>query len=333
MSRSKEAWMSHFEAHVEVEPPPESGEVPVSDPVPASEPPDVDGPLHALDALERGFERAGDPAPAPVPEAVEEAVEATQMTQDAGRDAYPDLSNLTTVKIPHRNLILEGVCSHCAHCGHELTDSVSIQRGIGPVCSRKGYSEDPVEGDEMQAMIDLAEFPELVEFLTEHYKPLGIRGLVNGLVRVASLNRPRGRGQKDGNVKVHSACCDSIESLGHRKLAQLLRETLVIMEVRESEAYPGSYEVWVKRREWTREWSRDLKRATVGSFFCRKAKATVVPIHKPDDPTLFRYSNRTGPGGRRLLNKRALWDLMLKHYGGLVAKVKGEPVKLVEKKA
>jgi len=286
--------------------------------------------LHVNDVLERQFERdpgTGGPNSDPVPAAMDGGPKYIEV----GGEKYPDLSNLSTKKLPHRNLIMEGCATHCAHCGHELTDSVSIQRGIGPVCSRKGYSEDPVEGDEMQAMIDLAEFPELVEFLTVHYKPLGIRGLVNGLVRVASLNRPRGRGQKDGNVKVHSACCDSIESLGHRKLAQLLRETLVIMELRESDAYPGCYEVWVKRREWSREWSRDLKRATSGSFFCRKAKATVVPIHKADDPTLFRYSNRTDENGRRVINKRALWDLMLQHYGGLVAKVKGVPVKLVEK--
>lgn len=290
----------------------------------------ADGPLHGQDVLERSFER-GDPGLADVRNGEEAPVSETQpKTQDPGQDAYPDLSGLTTDKVPHRNLILDGVCTHCAHCGHQLTDSVSIQRGIGPICSRKGYSEDPVDGDEMQAMIDLAEFPELVEFLTEHYRPLGLRGLVNGLVRVASLNRPRGRDQKEGNDKVHAACCDAIESLGHRKLATLLRETLVIMEVRESEDYPGSYEVWVKRRAWTKRWSWDLRKRVWGSFYCKQLKATVVPIHRPDNEKSRALSNERDLDGRRISNKRALWELMLEHHGGMVARVKGETVKIVE---
>lgn len=309
MSMSKEAWAEDLSA-------------------------DLESGLHALDALERDFERAGGSAGASVPEGEETPVSTTQPTaqaQDPGQDLYPDLSNLTTTKIPHKNMILEGVCTHCAHCGHELTDSVSIQRGIGPVCSKKGYSEDPVEADETQALIDLAEYPELVAFLMEHYKPLGVRGLVNGLVRVASLNRPRGRGQCDGNASVHSACCDAIESLGHRKLAALLRETLVVLEVRDSEKYPGHAEVWIKKREWTKEWSWDLRRDTWGSFYCREVKATVVPMHKPGDPKSVACTGRTGPDGHHVTNKRALWDLMLKHYGGLVAKVRGSTVKIVEK--
>jgi len=293
-----------------------------------------EGPLHALDAAERAVERGG-PAAEAVPAGEEAPVSTTQpiaQTQGPGQDSYPDLSNLTTVKIPHRNLILEGVCTNCAHCGQPLSDSVSIQRGIGPRCSRKGYSEDPVNGDEEQALIDLAEYPELVAFLMEHYKPLGIRGLVNGLVRVASLNRPRGRDQCEGNADVHAACCDAIESLGHRKLAALLRETLVVLEVRDSELYPGHAEVWVKKRNWTKQWSWDVQRDTWGSFFSREAKATVIPMHKPDDPKAVACTGRSDSQGRHITNKRALWDLMLKHYGGLVAKVRGRTVKIVEGK-
>jgi len=246
-------------------------------------------------------------------------------------EKYPDLGNLTTKKVPHKNLIMDGVCTNCAHCGHELTDSVSFQRGIGPICSNKGYDEDPVEADETQALIDLAEYPELVEFLMEHYRPLGIRGLVNGLVRTASLNRPRGRNQAEGNAEVHAACCDAIESLGHRKLAALLRETLVVLEVRESKVHPGSVEVWVKRQEWTKGWSLDIKQYTWGSFFDRKQKAMIIPMHRGGDPKAVALTGRTGPDGRHVTNKRALWDLMLKHYGGRVAKVRGQAVKLVEK--
>jgi hypothetical protein len=246
---------------------------------------------------------------------------------------YPDLSDLTTKKIPHRNLILDGVCSHCAHCGHELTDSVSIQRGIGPICSAKGYMEDAVEGDELQAMIDLAEYPELVQFLTEHYRPLGLRGLVNGLVRVASLNRPHGKGRSLGNTKVHAACCEAIESLGHEKLAKLLRESLAVVELKKSKTHLGSYEVWVRRSEWTREWSYDLNRKLVGTTYDKRLRAMIVPIHEPGYPNAPVLTGRvfTDPRTGRPMketNKRALWTLMKDHYAGLVVKTPNGAMKI-----
>jgi len=184
-------------------------------------------------------------------------------------------------------LMFHGVCTHCAHCGQPLTDSVSIERGIGPICSKKGYMEDPTNPDEMQAMIDLAEFPALVEYLTAHYKPQGVRGLMNGLVKICSLNR---------RSPVHQACCDAIESLGFKSLASLLRESISIIEVKEFDK--DNYLVWVKKSEWSWAWTNAL-RAIPGCFFSRQAKGTVVP--KKD--------------------KRALWDLMLKFYEGFCAKV------------
>lgn len=262
-------------------------------------------------------------------EAAEEAAPVSIVKGGEAADkAYPDLSGVTVRKVPHQNLILEGVCSHCGHCGHKLTDAQSVQRGIGPVCSKKGYSEDFVEGDEIQAMIDLSEFPELVDFLTEHYKPLGIRGLINGLVRVASLNRPRGRNWADGNAKVHAACCDAIQALGHLKMADLLRETLVIMEVRESKTVPGALEVWVKRSEWTKYWSYDI-RCISGTYFSRPLKAQVVPVKDPKtgSPKLT-GKNRTMADGKVVKEtaKAALWALMQRHYEGCVARVNGKPV-------
>lgn len=329
MSKSKSAWFDKFEEAVEYE------DEPSSEPRP--EPSGLweinaecrDGSLHELDVAERSFERDGGQELSVVAEFEENVVmNATQSAKEPeAKDAYPDLSSVTTVKVPHRNLILDGVCSHCAHCGHQLTDAQSIQRGIGPVCSGKGYAEDPVDGDEMQAMIDLMEFPELVEFLNEHYKPLGIRGLVNGLVRVASLNRPRGRGWSEGNADVHAACCDAIESLGHQKLSKLLRETLVIMEVRESTEYPHCLEVWVKKRDWTKDWSWDVTRDVSGTFFSKKVKAMVIPVGNNGKVMSKCRPDGNGP----ITNKRALWNLMLRHYGGSIAKVKGEAVKIVEK--
>lgn len=328
MSKSKAAWIDQFDA-LDYEDEPSSEPCPEPSGLWEINSDDRDGHLHRLDSAERSFERDENHA-ASVVAGEEESVpvNATQQaTKLEAKDAYPDLSRVTTTKVPHRNLVLEGVCSHCAHCGHQLTDAQSIQRGIGPVCSGKGYAEDVVDGDEMQAMIDLVEFPELVDFLNEHYKPLGIRGLVNGLVRVASLNRPRGRGWSEGNAEVHAACCDAIESLGHRKLAKLLRETLIIMEVRESTEYPHCLEVWVKKRDWTKSWSWDVARDVSGSFFSKKVKALVIPVGNNGRVLSNCRPNENGP----ITNKRALWNLMLSYYGGSVAKVNGEAVKISEK--
>lgn len=186
-------------------------------------------------------------------------------------------------------LVFQGVCSHCAHCGQPLSDSVSIERGIGPICSKKGYHEDPTDPDEMQAMIDLAEFPDLVEYLVKSYKPQGVRGLMNGLVKICSLNR---------RSPVHQACCDAVESLGYRKLASLLRESIAVVEVKDCKEHPGNFHVWVKKSEWSWGWTNSL-RAVPGARFSRTLKGTIVPKGE----------------------KRALWDLMLKHYEGFCAKV------------
>lgn len=225
---------------------------------------------------------------------------------------------VTTRKLAHRNMVLDGTCSHCAHCGHELTDAVSIQRGIGPICSKKGYEEEvAADADEMQAMIALSEYPELVEFLVREYKPLGIRGLVNGLVRVASLNRPRGRGQCEGNFDLFDAICDAVDSLGHAKLAGLLRETLVVVEIKDAKGKDGFYDVWVKRANWNYNWSSALS-AISGTEFDRVLKKRYVKIHKPGDKELLAFTEVRGRG--RVSNKQLLWEALVASYDGLVAK-------------
>lgn len=220
---------------------------------------------------------------------------------------------VSTKKLHHKVMVLEGCCANCAHCGQKLTDSQSVLTGIGPTCRKKaGYSDPPVDGDEMQAMIDLAEFPELVAFLTEHYKPQGLRGLVNGLVRVASLNRPRGLGQSEGNISLFDACCDSIESLGHKGLAQLLRETLVTVEVTDADHRPGFVEVQVKRRVWTRDWFQDVHRIC-GTVYDRREKKLFVLVHKSEDKDMWAFTGKT-------TNKRLLWEAIVRHFPGQVVR-------------
>lgn len=211
----------------------------------------------------------------------------------------------------HSTLILEDVCTHCAHCALKLTDAESVERGLGPVCSKKGYFEEPKDADEMQAFIDLAEYPELCEFLTKNYKPQGVRGLVNGLVRVCSLNR---------KSKVHKACTDAIQSLGYKKLASLLRESLCAVEIKESKDHPGSVEVWCKKATWKYGFTNGLKEIP-GAFFSRSLKATVVPLYRKDpdgkDVPLTTPWSPEWNGPRTLVaNKRIVWSLLAKYYLG-----------------
>lgn len=202
-------------------------------------------------------------------------------------------------------LLLDGVCVDCARCGMKLTDSVSIERGLGPDCSSKGYAEDPVNSDEMQAFIDLAEYPALCEYLTAKYKPLGVRGLMNGLVKVAALNR-RAPG-------LHSSICDAIESLGYRALAASLRDSIAVIEIKESKRDPECYSVWVKKSEWTYQWQNDLKSLCGMSRYER---------FRPGDNKGILVPKKA---------KRGLWEAMLQHYGGFVAKTPKGTIKIERK--
>lgn len=195
-------------------------------------------------------------------------------------------------------LVFEGVCSNCAHCSQPLSDAISIERGIGPICSKKGYLEDPKSSDEIQAMIDLAEFPALMNFVVERYKPQGVRAMMNALVKICSLNR---------RSPVHPACCDAIDSLGYTRLASTLRESLAVIEISQAQD-SGSYLVWVKKSDWHWGWTNALRQIP-GSYFSKQAKGTIVPK----------------------THKRELWTLMLKYYEGLCAKTPNGVVKIVAK--
>ena len=198
---------------------------------------------------------------------------------------------LTTSKRHHSALLFEGVCSECAHCGHALTDSVSIERGIGPICSKKGYKEDPKDADELQAMIDLAEYPDLVEFLVEHHKPQGVRGLMNGLVKICSLNRKH---------DAFGAMCEAVSSLGFDKLASVLRESIAVVDIKMHEEYPEYYLVWVKKRDFTWAWHRAVKNISGWRYPRKGIRGLLVPVQETA--------------------RKQLWAAMKDHYEGLVVK-------------
>lgn len=202
--------------------------------------------------------------------------------------------NAAPVKYVHGGkryeLILQGKCVDCAHCGLTLTDSESVERGLGPICSKKGYFEDPKEGsDPEQALIDLAEFPQLMQLVADKFKPQGIRPMVNFLVKICSLNR---------RSPVHIACTDAVESLGYKRLASTLRESVAVIEIKESKDIPDTYTVWVKKTEWSWGWTNELQQIP-GVRKVYGVKGRVVPKSA----------------------KPKLWEMMIRYYAGYCATV------------
>lgn len=250
--------------------------------------------------LEKEFDRQPESQPPAEPLLEEPPQSTVKPSKSAGLDK-PIIGAISTEKMVHGNMILNGIAEHCVCCGMPLTDAVSIERGMGGICSKKGYAEDPKDADEMGAMIELAEFPELVEFLTKHYKPLGVRGLMNGLVRIAALNR---------KTRVHTVCANAIECLGYKNLANKVRDSLAIMAIKDSKR-DGYLHVWVRRAEWTREWQQDCYKFVVGCFFDKAQKGLLVPKNEE--------------------SKKALWRLMKKYYAGLCAKTPNGTVKIPAK--
>ena len=189
-------------------------------------------------------------------------------------------------------LVFEGVCTHCAHCGQPLTDAESSQRGIGPICSKKGYTDEVEPIDPMDAMLALAQYPQLVDYLNAKYKPQGNRALANGLVRTASLNR---------RTPVHAACTDALDALGYKKLASALRESLAVVEIFDSKVQAVAYGLWVRKAEFDWNFYRALSALQGVRTLRYPAKEIVVPK----------------------VHRRALAQLILKYYEGLCVKTNG----------
>lgn len=198
-------------------------------------------------------------------------------------------ATLTTQKLHHSNLILDGITDHCAHCGLELSDSISIQSGLGPLCRKKaGYFSDPeVEGDIMDAMIYLGKYPEVSDFMLKHYGPGGARGLMNGLVKLCALNR---------KSDLHRACTNAIEALGFHKLASVLRKSMEDISVKPSKTSGGYYNLKILRRLYSGMFQREIRDQIPGLRLDYKSKCWLVPQS----------------------DRRILWNLLRKYYSGCV---------------
>lgn len=222
------------------------------------------------------------------PEAAPEA-ETVQMTLiEEPTPSIPGSKTYFSGGMRHQ-LVFDGVCIACAHCGFPLTDSESVERGLGPICSKKGYLEEVEPKDDAEAMMALAEYPELVDYLVKKYKPKGNRGLVNGLVRTASLNR---------RSPVHAACSDAIEALGYTRLASLLRESLSVVDLKEVAEKPDYYGLWIKKSDFSWSfWAGLRNQPGVHMVKVPKKLAMIPKVH------------------RKLLAK-----LLVEHYEGLYIK-------------
>lgn len=212
-------------------------------------------------------------------------------------DSKPDFSDLTVKKHVRANLILHGTCTRCAHCGQALTDSVSQERGLGPICSKNGYFENPVESDEMGAMITLSGYPELVNFLVKNYKKNEVRSLMNGLVKIASLNR---------RTKVHEVCCDAIYQLGYRNLASTLRQCLSSISVKISKEKPQHFLLWVYKHIYQYGSMTDLRSHNVEIRRTIKEKGVLIEFKHVD----------------------TLWKNLIEFYGGNYVKTPIETFRL-----
>lgn len=196
-------------------------------------------------------------------------------------------SKLTTQKIAHGSLILHGVTEKCAHCGLDLTDALSIQTSLGPKCRKTaGYFTEPdFEGDVMDAMVHLSPYPEVFQFMLDHYKPGGARALMNGLVRLCALNR---------KTQLHRDCTNAIEVLGYRKLASTLRRSIEDVVVKTSKDFPGFLQVWIRRALYNSSFNYDCRQDIPNHTWNRRLRSRLVPDS----------------------DKRALWTLLRKHYAG-----------------
>lgn len=205
------------------------------------------------------------------------------------------MNDIAAILKDSKGHVLDGVCSRCCHCGLNLTDAVSVERGIGPICSAKGYHADQKDGDPAKAMAILAEFPELLDFLVTKYysNEADPRKFMNGLVRVASLNR--------GDLRLHEKISDAVEALGWGKLADATRESLAVIEIHKPAEAGTPYRLRVKNRSFKWAFTSDLRQVPGVSFSRYPRKSWAFPES----------------------SKPAVWEIILKHYEGECGRIVG----------
>lgn len=138
---------------------------------------------------------------------------------------------------------LHGVCNNCAHCGLTLTDSLSIETGLGPICRKKARYNDPenAEKDETVAMALLSKYEEVFSFLMNNCGKNKSQ-LMKAMVRIASLNR---------NTELHRDITNAIEALGWVTLANHLRKPFAAIVIGKSD---DSYSLKIQKKYFSYEY-------------------------------------------------------------------------------
>lgn len=115
--------------------------------------------------------------------------------------------------------IADITATHCCICNAELTDAVSVNRGIGPICSRKYYDVEHVITDEMVqvalGILFASKLDPRVKVFAKRLKDKP-RDFCNLLVKWASANYDQ--------TEIVFECSDVIAALGFTDLAFVLRE-------------------------------------------------------------------------------------------------------------
>jgi hypothetical protein len=124
--------------------------------------------------------------------------------------------------------------SHCCICSAALTDAVSVERGMGPVCSAKYYEIEHVITDEMVAhalgVVATSNLDPAVKMTAKHLKSRP-REFSNVLVKWASAHYD----QKEVVFDV----ADAVAALGFTALSARLREDRTKIHLRKHPTNPN----------------------------------------------------------------------------------------------
>jgi len=133
--------------------------------------------------------------------------------------------DITTIK-SHTQLgswrdVVRIVATHCCVCRRELTDAVSVENGIGPVCSAKYYSNTHVPTEEQilhaTGSLQVADLPDaVIDAVLDEFDRRNARQACNILVYYASAHYD----DRDTVFKISAV----IRDLGYTDLSDKLEE-------------------------------------------------------------------------------------------------------------
>ena len=215
-------------------------------------------------------------------------------------DTFPCLVDTSTPENATQGILSKwGVAvSQCACCGRTLTDGVSIERGVGPICSRKYYElPDSMEPDFGAALVHMDRVIEL-GCITEEMVH-GTDGLMHLLCKkedsraVANL-LSLACAANYGMSKVFPIT-EMIHALGYQVLAKKIDENNGAIRIEKHGA-----EFWIKT-PYSPEMNHDL--------YLRKICST------------FEYKEGWGRAKVRIckaskVNKALIWNVLCKHFPG-----------------